>query len=97
MILGILTVLTGLLKLLSATKGDIPVIGDFIPALLGLAAGFILIVEFYRSHSSLDSDMVSAEHTEKVTQLLVKNRRVVGFIALASAALHFLFPGVLLL
>jgi hypothetical protein len=97
LILGILTALTGILKFLSATKGDIPVVGDFVPALLGIVAGFTLVVEFYRSHSTLDSDVSSVDHPEKVTQFLVKNRRIVGFAAIASAALHFLFPGVLLL
>jgi hypothetical protein len=90
--LGILTMLMGLLKILSSVQGDIPVIGDLIPALAGLGAGFLLVLEYYRGRSGQDS-----EKTEKVEGILVKHRRWVGFIALASAALHFLFPQVLLL
>ncbi|GHV18214.1 hypothetical protein FACS189493_7240 [Spirochaetia bacterium] len=90
LILGILTMLMGLLKLLSST--DLPVIGDLIPAVVGLVSGFILIFEYYRRHSTLEP-----EESEKLTVTLVKNRRWIGFIAIASAALHFLFPSVLLL
>jgi uncharacterized membrane-anchored protein len=92
LILGVLTILTGLLKILSAVEGDVPVIGDLIPALVGFLAGFILIFEYYRSRSALDP-----EHTEKIEQLLISNKKWVGFLAIASAILHFLFPTVLLL
>ncbi|MDR0387641.1 MAG: hypothetical protein LBH57_06350, partial [Treponema sp.] len=90
--LGILTMLTGLLKLLSSTAGDIPVIGDIIPAIAGLGAGFILIFEYYNSRSALNT-----EKSEKFARSLEHNKRWVGFIAMAAAALHFLFPSVLLL
>jgi uncharacterized membrane-anchored protein len=92
LILGILTMLTGLLKLLSATQGDIPVIGDLIPAIVGFGAGFILVFEYYNSRSSLNT-----EKAEKFVLFLEFNKKWMGFIAIASAALHFLFPSVLLL
>ncbi|GHT73391.1 hypothetical protein FACS1894124_1700 [Spirochaetia bacterium] len=97
LVLGLLTVVTGFLKILSPAEANTPVIGDFIPVLAGIAAGFTLIVEFYRSHSTIDSELSSGEPSEKVTHLLVKNRRWIGFAAIAAAALHFLFPGVPLL
>jgi hypothetical protein len=92
LVLGIVTILVGLLKILSAIQGDVPVIGDLIPALVGFLAGFILIFEYYRSRSAIDS-----EHTEKIEQLLINNKKWIGFFAIAAAALHFLFPTVLLL
>jgi hypothetical protein len=92
LILGVLTILVGLLKILSAVQGDVPVIGDLIPALVGFLAGVVLIFEYYRNHSALDP-----EHTEKIEQLLINNKKWIGFLALASAILHFLFPTVLLL
>jgi hypothetical protein len=92
LILGVVTILTGLLKILSAVQGDVPVIGDLIPALVGFLTGFILIFEYYRSRSAIDP-----EHTEKIEQLLINNKKWIGFIAIASAILHFLFPTVLLL
>jgi hypothetical protein len=92
LILGVLTALTGLLKVLSSVEGDIPVVGDLAPALAGFAAGFILIFEYYRERSALEP-----ENTEKIGRLLIKNRKLIGFLSIAAAALHFLFPKVLFL
>jgi hypothetical protein len=92
LILGILTMLMGLLKILSSVQGDVPVIGDLIPALTGMASGFILAFDYYQGHSSLNE-----EKSEKLSRILGKNRRWIGFAAMASAALHFLFPSVLFL
>ena len=93
LVVGILSALTGLLKILSPVEGNVPVIGDLIPALTGFLAGFILIFEYYRNRTSLDI----SEQTEKVDRLLVANKKIIGVAALIAAALHFLFPSVLLL
>jgi hypothetical protein len=92
LILGILTAVTGLLKLLSPTEGDIPVIGDLIPAVLGLGAGFILIFGYYRERSTVESESVN-----RVAEVLARHKKWMGFIFLISAALHFLFPKALFL
>ncbi|MDR0376231.1 MAG: hypothetical protein LBH70_00370 [Spirochaetaceae bacterium] len=92
LVLGLAAMATGLLKLLSSTNGDIPVIGDCIPAVAGLGTGFILVFEYYNARSALNT-----EKSEAFARSLEQNKRWVGFIALASAALHFLFPGVLFL
>jgi hypothetical protein len=92
MVLGILTLITGLLKLLSSVQGDVPVVGDLIPSLVGFVMGFILVFDYFRKHSSPD-----VQKYEKIEAVLAKNRRLIGFVALASAALHFMFPQVLLL
>ncbi|WP_010258433.1 hypothetical protein [Treponema primitia] len=92
LILGVLTIVMGFLKILSSVQGDVQVIGDLIPALAGFLAGFVLVFEYYRSRSTLEP-----EHTEKIEQLLIHNKKWIGFIALAAAALHFLFPTVLFL
>jgi uncharacterized membrane-anchored protein len=92
LILGILSMIVGILKLLSATEGDIPVVGDLVPALTGFAAGFILIYEYYRDHSTLEP-----EKTGTLNALLLAHNKIIGFIAMIVGALHFLFPRVLLL
>jgi hypothetical protein len=92
LILGAATILMGLLKILSSVRGDVPVIGDLVPALAGLLAGFILVFEYYRGHSTLEP-----EHTEKIEQLLIHNKKWAGYFALAAAVLHFLLPTVLFL
>ncbi|GHV76688.1 hypothetical protein AGMMS49942_15090 [Spirochaetia bacterium] len=92
LILGVLTIVVGLLKILSSVPGDLPVIGDLIPALAGFLAGFALIFEYYRSRSTREP-----EHTDTIERLLIHNKKWIGFIALGAAALHFLFPSVLFL
>ncbi|MDR3168121.1 MAG: hypothetical protein LBT93_09260 [Treponema sp.] len=92
LVLGILAVITGLLKLLSSIQGDVPMVGDIIPAIIGFAVGFILVFEYYREYSSIDN-----EKYEKIERVLIKNKKFIGFIALISAGIHFLFPQVLFL
>jgi hypothetical protein len=93
LVLGVLCMVIGLLKILSSTRGDIPVIGDLFPALAGLTAGFVLVFDFYRNRSVLEED----QPANNFSRFLLKHRKAVGFAAIASAALHFLFPSVLLL
>ena len=90
LIVGILSVLTGLMKVLSAV--DVPVIGDLFPGIIGFLAGFILLFEYYQNRASVDT-----EQTEKISRTLIANKRIIGTAALIAAVLHFLFPGVLLL
>jgi hypothetical protein len=92
LILGAITILTGLLKILSSLRGDVPVIGDIVPALAGFLAGFILVFEYYRGRSTLEP-----EHTEKIEQVLIHNKKWIGYFALAAAILHFILPSVLFL
>jgi hypothetical protein len=93
LILGVLSMVMGILKLLSSTKGDLPVIGDFFPAAAGLVAGFVLVFDFYRSRSVLEDE----EGTDNAARFLLRHKKAVGLAAIAAAALHFLFPTVLLL
>ncbi|MDR1248034.1 MAG: hypothetical protein LBK63_01915 [Treponema sp.] len=92
LILGAATIITGLLKILSSLRGDVPVVGDLVPALAGFLAGFVLVFEYYRGRSTLEP-----EHTEKIEQVLMHNKKWIGYISLAAAALHFILPSVLFL
>jgi len=92
LVVGILSMAVGLFKLLSVVRGDVPVIGDLFPALTALAAGFSLIIDFYRLKSS-----IAQEETGTLEKLFVKNKKWFGYLSLAAAAAHFLFPTVLFL
>jgi hypothetical protein len=98
LILGVLSIITGLFKLLSAVQGDVPIIGDLLPALSGFAGGFLLVLAYYRSHTGL-SEARSLEITplERIGEKLVTHKRQIGFLALGTAVLHFLFPQALLI
>ena len=92
LVLGILTCITGFFKLLTAVRGDIPVIGDLFPAFAGLIGGFTLLYEFYKRRSTLDEDTLPP-----VVQKIVDARKYVGISCLLAAVFHFLFPTVLFL
>jgi hypothetical protein len=89
LVLGAASVLTGLFKILSPVAGNIPVIGDLLPALANLAGGFILIFEYYRNRTTLRSEAV-----EKFGDIVDKNRKAAGFVAIGAAILHFVFHSV---
>ena len=93
LVLGILSVITGLLKLLSPVEGDIPIIGDLVPAVTVFLCGFILVFEYYKTRSTIEVP----EQPEKIGKVLIGYKKIIGMAALVAAALHFLFPTVLLL
>jgi len=92
LIIGILSGITGFFKLLTAVRGDVPVIGDLVPALVGLAGGFTLLYEFYRTRSSIEEDTLPP-----FVQKIVSSKRYVGIACIIAAVLHFLFPTILFL
>jgi hypothetical protein len=91
LVLGILSAVTGLLKLLSPVQGDIPVIGDLLPAVTGMVAGFILLFDYYHGRSFFE------EGDSRMQAIITVNRKWIGFAAMVVAGLHFIFPRVLLL
>jgi hypothetical protein len=94
LILGIVCAVTGVLKLLSPSMEGIPFFGDLIPALAGFTAGFVLIFGYYREQSSVSA---GEGKLDRIGDAFLKYKKGVGFILLAVAALHFLFPQALLL
>ena len=94
LILGILAAIIGILKLLSPVGGQIPILGDLVPALTNIAAGFIIIFGFYREQSSrIDSE----GQLDRIGDTFLRYKKAAGIAMLAVAALHFLFPTALFL
>jgi len=94
LVLGILAAIIGILKLLSPINNTIPILGDLLPALAGLAAGFILIFGFYRENSAR-SDVEG--NLDRIGDTFLHYRKAAGIFLLAIAILHFLFPTALFL
>lgn len=92
LITGILCVLIGLMKLLSVIQGDVPVVGDLLPAIAGIAGGFCILLAYYQASSSLNAGVLPA-----IEHIFVDGKKYIGFFCLAAGVLHFIFPGVLLL
>lgn len=92
LVLGVLSVLVGLLKLLSVVQNTTPVLGDLFPALAGLLGGFCVLLQFYMETNSIDYAPNGLLQT-----IFVENRRIIGICCLVVATLHFVFPKVLFL
>jgi len=95
LVLGILAAITGILKFLSPIDNKIPILGDFLPALGSLVAGFILIFSFYRENSTKSSD--NEGKLDQIGDTFLHYRKAIGIALLVIAALHFLFPRALFL
>jgi len=93
LVLGIAAAIIGVLKLLLPKKGP-SILGDMLPALAGIAAGFILIFGFYRENSAKSDDEGTLD---RVGDTLLHYKKIAGIVLLAVAALHFLFPTALFL
>ena len=92
LIVGIVTAVTGLLKLLAPVR--VPILGDLLPAAAGLVAGFMLVYGFYREQGSGDDD---GGNVDRIGGLFLKQKKPIGIACIAIAALHFLFPYALFL
>lgn len=92
LVLGILMILTGLMKLLSPIQYDVPVVGDLIPSLAGLFGGVSILIGWYQQKSSLDLNL-----PEVLDKIFVDGRKYLGIFCIAAAVLHFIFPRVLFL
>jgi len=92
LIVGIVTAVTGLLKLLAPVR--VPILGDLLPAVAGIVAGFMLVYGFYRDHST----RTDAEgKIDRVGNVFLQYKKQVGIACIVIAVLHFLFPGALFL
>ena len=90
LVLGILSAVTGVLKILSPVK--VLFIGDLIPAAAGIVAGIILIFGIYRQNMSAGS----GELDRLVSNMLVL-RKPIGMGILTSALVHFIFAELIFL
>jgi hypothetical protein len=89
---GMLSGVTALFKLLTAIEGDVPVIGDMVPALSGMACGISLLLEYYCSKSQ-----VSSKALERLKSVFIKRRKAIGLLSIIAALAHFVFPRVVFL
>ena len=87
---GIVAFVVGFLKLL--IPADVPVVGDLLPALAGLAMGAALVVGLIRERSGIPDEKASGFEKTVMTY-----RVPLGIAGLVIAVLHFLLPRALLL
>ncbi|MBI9103383.1 MAG: hypothetical protein JEY99_13275 [Spirochaetales bacterium] len=90
LILGILSIIVGIFKLLSVISGDVKIVGDLLPALSGLLVGFGLLVEYYRTRTDVQTE-------NNINTILDNYKHIFGTAAIGVGILHFFFPRVLFL
>jgi hypothetical protein len=90
---GIAATAVGILKLLLVTQGDLVIVGDLFPALIGIVVGATLLFEYLREKRSggLPPWM------NRTGDFLVAGKRIWGIAAVAAAVLHFFFNQALFL
>ena len=92
LVLGIVTFITGIFKLITPFHSKVPVFGDLIPAVAGIVSGFCLLLDYYNTATTIPISL-----PKKLDAVLIKSRRYVGIIVMVSALIHFLLPAVPLL
>jgi len=88
--IAIVTLLIGIIKLIVLSPGaTIPVVGNLLPALSGIAIGAILLVEVFRQ--KVESQ---GEQLKKISTTVLSYRVPMGIAGAVIGFLHFLLPGV---
>lgn len=85
-VIGVITGVTGVIKLFVVVKTSVVILGDFIPAIAGIAGGITLFLQG-------DNEKMP----EWFNKIFVTNKFIVGIVCLAAALLHFVFPGAMFL
>lgn len=90
--IGVGAFVIGVLKILSVMNGDVPVVGDLLPAAAGLVLGGALVVERYGERTDVKSPAL-----ERFSGFMENYRNTIGIAGIAISVIHFLFPRVLFL
>lgn len=90
---GVAAGIVGILKLIVRAPGEtIPVAGDLLPALAGIALGGLLLADTLRVSS--DDEPVAVD---KVTNAVMPYRTPLGLGGIVVAVVHFLLPAIIIL
>ena len=93
LVLGIMSAVTGILKLLSPVKNGLFILGDLIPAAAGILAGLLFIFGIYRQ----DTSSGNSGELDRIGTSLLAFRKPVSFALMGAAVLHFIFGEVIFL
>ncbi len=87
---SIFSAVTGIFKIISVYNGDVPVVGDLIPALVSMVIAVYLFLSWQKNKSVEINTAL-----EKTDTLIEKYRNIIGIAAIVVSVLHFFFPDVL--
>ena len=90
---GAITAVVGIIKLfLRAPFDAVPVAGDLLPAVAGIATGGVLLLRAIQHREPIASEVPQPE-----TSMIVQYRTPIGFGAMIVGLLHFFFHGAVIL
>lgn len=92
LVIGILCCFTALIKLLTSFPGSILIMGDLLPAVVGVLGGIAVLIDYYMNNSPSETKL-----NPKLETVFITNKKYIGIICVFSALLHFLFPRVIIL
>ena len=88
-VIGTCALVIGVIKLFVLSPGErILILGDLLPALMGIALGATLLAEVH--HVKVEQ---ASERIRMISKTALTYRVPVGIAGLVVALLHFLFPG----
>ena len=91
--LGLSSLTVGFVKLIVRSPNDtVPVAGDLLPALVGMALGLALLLDSFKPDVSSSDSVV-----EKAGKLALLYRIPIGAAGILAALLHFFFSGAVIL
>ena len=102
-VLIVLTAIVGIMKLITPIDPGPAVIGDLFPAVNLIALCAFYLFEGKRIDSAKEEVEISMdgedseEPIEKARTFYFTNKAVIGYVTMAVAFFHFLFPGAVLL
>lgn len=92
-VIGIVALAVGFITFFVRAPGDtVPVVGDLLPSVAGIAMGITLLVESFRQQ--VDS---RGPQAEKLSKALITYRVPAGIAGASIAIVHFLFPAAVIL
>ena len=92
LIVGVLSLLIGVINAFSTYPGDIAVLGELFPSLAGLTAGILLIVQFITSKSDEGSASRAADLADRVERFSGPYTAAVGLAVMIVGILHAILP-----
>lgn len=91
-VLGAITLLTGLFSLLNHSSSSMAVLGNLVPAFTAMSMGLILMVYYFFTEENEDNKFAST-----VKELAEKYGNILGIAGIIAGLIHFLIPTALFL
>lgn len=91
-ILGSITLVTGLFALLNHSSVSIAVLGNLIPAVTAISMGVILVINYFFNDEEDSSNLVKG-----IKNLSEKYGNILGIAGIIAGLIHFIIPSALFL